>query len=213
MNREFEFSQLLRAYRSGIISEAAFGREMAELESGASANGGGFSANGKSYPSERAAVIAFIDNARANEFCAGLAFPKWAAVCKTDCIRSGLSMIAERESYHARVFEQRLKELGAEKQAVEAEEVSKFHEYFGDTNISDGDKLLRLTALFPNPKEAVSFIGEFAEKLKDDQQTKEMLKLFQQDELSTTTWLMESCAALNGLNSGTQQPAAAAAMH
>jgi len=69
-----------------------------------------------------------------------------------------------------------------------------------------------LTALFPNPKEAVSFIGEFAEKLRDDQQTKEMLKLFQQDELSTTNWLMESCAALNGLNIGTQATAAAAAM-
>ena len=117
-------------------------------------------------------------------------------------------MIAERESYHARVFEQRLKELGAEKRAVEAEEVSKFHDYFGDTNMSDGDKLVRLTALFPNPKETVSFIGEFAGKLKDDQQTKEMLKLFQQDELSTTTWLLESCAAINGVKSGTQ-PAAA----
>jgi rubrerythrin len=212
MNQDFVFSQLLQAYRRGIISEAAFEREMAEVERGAGANGGGFSANGQSYPSERAAVIAFIDNLRANEFCAGLAFPKWAAVCKTDCIRSGLSMIAERESYHARVFEQRLKELGAEKRAVEAEEVSKFHDYFGDPNISDGDKLLRLTALFPNPKEAVSFIGEFAEKLRDDQQTKEMLKLFQQDELSTTNWLMESCSALNGLNIGTQATAAAAAM-
>jgi hypothetical protein len=203
MNPDFEFTQLLRAYRGGIIGEAAFEREMAELERGAGANGGGFSANGKSYPSERAAVIDFVDDLRANEFCAGLAFPKWAAVCKTDCIRSGLSMIAERESYHARVFEQRLKELGAEKRAVEAAEVSQLHDYFGDPKISDGDKLLRLTALFPNPREAVSFIGEFAGRLKDDQQTKEMLKLFQQDELSTATWLTESCAAING-----QKPAA-----
>ncbi|MGA2410878.1 MAG: hypothetical protein ABSG46_10890, partial [Candidatus Binataceae bacterium] len=115
------------------------------------------------------------------------------------------------ESYHARIFEQRLKELGAEKKAVEAEEVSKFHDYFGDTSISDADKLLRLTSLFTDPKEATNFIGEFASKLKDDQQTKEMLKLFQQDELSSTTWLLESCAALNGLNSGKQAVAAAGA--
>ncbi|MGA2410741.1 MAG: hypothetical protein ABSG46_10185, partial [Candidatus Binataceae bacterium] len=70
MNRDFEFSQLLRAYRRGIISEAAFEREMAELERDGS-NGAGFSANGKSYPSERTAVIDFVDNLRANEFCAG----------------------------------------------------------------------------------------------------------------------------------------------
>jgi rubrerythrin len=212
MNRDFEFSQLLRAYRRGIITEATFASEMAELERGAGGNGSGFSANGKTYPSERAAVIEFIDSLRANEFCAGLAFPKWAEVCKTDCIRSGLSMIAERESYHARVFEQRLKELGAEQRAVESEAVSKLHDYFGDNNVSDADKLLRLTARFPNPKEAVSFIAEFADKLKEDQQTKEMLKLFHQDELSTTTWLLESCAALNGLKGGTQPVADAAAM-
>ena len=68
MNRDFEFSQLLRAYRRGIITEATFESEMAELERGAGANGSGFSVNGKSYPSERAAVIEFVDNLRANEF-------------------------------------------------------------------------------------------------------------------------------------------------
>jgi len=211
MNRDFEFSQLLRAYRRGIISETAFEREMGELEREAGTNGGGFSANGKTYPSERAAVIDFIDGARANEFCAGLAFPKWMAVCKTDCIRSGLAMIAERESYHARVFEMRLKELGAEKRAVESEGAAKLHEYFGDPNMSDADKLLRLTSRLTSPKETVSFIGEFADKLKDDQQTKEMLKLFQQDELSSVAWLMESCAALNAIKSEAQ-PAANGAM-
>jgi hypothetical protein len=42
MNRDFEFRQLLRAYRAGIIGEQAFEGEMAELErsNGASANGG-----------------------------------------------------------------------------------------------------------------------------------------------------------------------------
>ena len=32
MNRDFEIRQLLRAYRSGIMSEAAFEEEMARLE-------------------------------------------------------------------------------------------------------------------------------------------------------------------------------------
>jgi hypothetical protein len=51
MNQDFVFSQLVQAYRRGIISEAAFEREMAEVERGAGANGGGFSANGQSYTS------------------------------------------------------------------------------------------------------------------------------------------------------------------
>jgi hypothetical protein len=66
MSRDFEFKQLLRAYRSGIISEATFEGEMKCLESGEMTNGngngmGGFKAFGKTYGSERAAVISFLD--------------------------------------------------------------------------------------------------------------------------------------------------------
>ena len=35
MNRDFEFRQLLRAYRSGVITEETFEQEMANLETGA----------------------------------------------------------------------------------------------------------------------------------------------------------------------------------
>jgi hypothetical protein len=34
MNRDFEVRQLLRAYRSGLLSEAAFEEEMNRLEGG-----------------------------------------------------------------------------------------------------------------------------------------------------------------------------------
>jgi hypothetical protein len=193
MNRDFEFRQLLRAYRKGIISEAAFEQEIGELERTAASNGAG----GRNQPSERDAIIKFIDGVRGNEACAGQAFSKWVAACKTDCIRSGLAMIAERESYHARIFESRLRELGAEPRAKEVAGVLELHEYFPDAALSDGQKLLRLTAGFPAPKETLRFITDFAETIKDDLQTKEALKLFYQDELSSTTWLLESCAALN----------------
>jgi hypothetical protein len=193
MNRDFEFRQLLRAYRNGIISEAAFGQEVGELERAASGNGAG----GRNQSSERDAIIKFIDGVRANEACAGQAFSKWVTACKTDCIRSGLAMIAERESYHARIFEARLRELGAEPRAKEVAGVLELHEYFPDNSLNDAEKLLRLTAGFPVPKETLKLITDFADTIKDDLQTKEALKLFYQDELSSTTWLRESCAALN----------------
>ena len=44
MNRDFEFRQLLRAYRSGVITEETFEQEMAKLETGGAEmtrNGGG----------------------------------------------------------------------------------------------------------------------------------------------------------------------------
>jgi hypothetical protein len=205
MSRDFEFKQLLRAYRQGILNEAGFEQQLAELERSAGAgNGARFEADGKTQASEKEAIIAFVDDLRANEYCASLAFPKWVAACKTDCLRSGLAMIAEREGYHARVFEQRLKELGAQPRATESPRVAELHNYFGDTNMSDGDKLLKVAGLVNDPKAAIRFITDFADRIKADLQTKEMLKLFAQDELSSGTWLVESCAAIN-------QPAASAA--
>jgi len=115
MNREFEFKQLLRAYRGGIIGEAAFEQEMARLETGGAAesngaNSAGFRAFGRTYKSERAAVVSFIDKVCAGEANGAEAFRRWAEVCKTECIRSGLRIVAEREAYHARVFEARMRE-------------------------------------------------------------------------------------------------------
>ncbi len=198
MDREFEFKQLLRAYRAGIIGKAAFDEEMARLEGNGSSNGGGgFRAFGRIYKSERDAVISFLDKVRAGEANGGEAFAAWAAVCKTDCIHTGLRIIAEREAYHARIFEQRLLELGGEKRATTSEEGLKFKAYLGDPNVPDTEKLLSFTKNVGEAKEAVRPIHEFAALLKDDLATKEALKLFAADELSSVTWVWEVCAALS----------------
>jgi hypothetical protein len=213
MNRDFEFKQLLRAYRSGVITEETFEHEMANLETGATemTNGaGGFQAFGKTYNNEREAIIAFIDRARVAESNAGIAFNNWANVCKTDCIRSGLRMISERESYHGRMFERRLRDMGAECRASLSEDSRKFAETVSDQGLTDNEKLLRFNALVPDPNAAVKPILEFADMIKDDLETKEMIKLFYEDELSSTKWLQYACATLNAPAQATQmaQPSA-----
>jgi hypothetical protein len=205
MSRDFEFKQLMRAYRSGIISEATFEQEMAALERGASAsNGAGeFRAFGRTYKSERAAIVSFIDKVRAGEANGGEAFAAWAAACKTDCVRTGIRMIAEREAYHARIFAQRLAELGGEPRATTTEEGRKFLAYLADPAVPDNEKLLRITSNIGKPEDAIRPICEFADLIREDVQTKEALRLFAEDELSSTRWLYDACVALN-------QPAAQA---
>ncbi|HYA34772.1 MAG TPA: hypothetical protein VEF03_04090 [Candidatus Binataceae bacterium] len=197
MNTDFEFRQLMRAYRSGLISEATFESEMAKLEGKAGANGHGFKAFGKTYKCERDAVVSFLDKVRAGEAGGGEAFAAWAAVCTTDCIRSGLRMVSERESYHSRIFEQRLLELGGEKRAGQTEQGRKFRDTLADPSIPDNEKLLMFTRVVGEPKDAVKPIQEFIALIKEDEQTKEALKLFCEDEFSTATWLWNACAALN----------------
>ena len=213
MNRNFEFKQLLRAYRTGIIDEATFEQEMKHLENGAhSSNGAGsgaFKAFGKSYDSECAAVIGFLEAVSAAETNGGETVRAWLEVCTTDCIRGGLKMVAEREAYHGRAFTQRLAELGGTMPDRMTEEFRKNLEYLRDTKISDLAKLKRGAERFPNPEETIHPIFEFAQSLKEDLQTKEMVQLFAEDELSTLKWQKAAWAALDPRNKGTQASAAA----
>jgi rubrerythrin len=201
MTHDFEFRQLLRALRKGIISESTFEAEFAEIErSAARSNGGrrdGFEAFGRTYRSEQAAIVSFIDKARVGEKNGAEAFAAWAEVCKTDCIRLGLRMIAERESYHSRVFERRLAELGAEQRATVSEGGQRFRQHLADPDVPDAQKLLFFTREVGSPEEIVKPICELAALVKEDVATKEALRLFAEDELSTAKWIWESCAALN----------------
>lgn len=200
MNRDFEFKQLLRAYRAGIITEQAFESEMAALEGGhAGSNGGrGVHAMGKTYATEREAVIAMLDRFRAGEANGQAAFSGWEKNVSTECIRSGIRMITEREGYHARIFERRLRDLGAECKAPISEASKKITEALSDTKMNDCQKLMYITSLAPDPEAFFKPVCDFVENIKDDLETKELFKLYVQDELSSAKWLMYACRALNG---------------
>jgi len=202
VNREFEFRQILRAYRGGIIGETAFEQEMARLEAGAvpqanGVNGAAFRAFGRTYKSERAAVVSFLDKVCAGEANGAEAFRRWADVCTTECIRSALRTVAEREAYHARVFEARLRDLGAERRASASDDARRFTALLGDGKRADGEKLMEFVRVVGDADAAVKPIHEFAALLVEDLETKEALRLFAEDEYSTVKWAHDACAALN----------------
>jgi len=204
MSRGFEFKQLMRAYRAGAINETDFEREMKNLENGsAHGNGsGGFVAFGRTYASEREAVMRFLETVSPAETNGGEAIRKWLEVCTTECIRGGLQMVAEREAYHGRAFERRLKELGGTFVNKPTEEHTKSLAYLGNASVSDLEKLQRGAKRFPNPDETIRPLFEFAELLKEDLQTKEMVNLFAQDELSTLKWQNALCEKLSAMQHG-----------
>ena len=89
MSRDFQFKQILRAYRMGIISEATLEQEMKVLENGAqgSSNGNGaFKAFGQTYGSERAAVMRFLEAVSAAETNGGDLVRAWLAICKNEAV-------------------------------------------------------------------------------------------------------------------------------
>jgi hypothetical protein len=210
MTKNFEFKQLLRAFRMGVIDEATFEQEMKHLENGHSSNGasaGSFTAFGKTYASEHEAVMKFLETVSAAETNGGDTVRAWLGVCTTDCIRGGLKMVAERESYHGRTFTQRLNELGGSMPDRMTEDFKKQLAHQGDPKISDLAKLKRGAERFPNPEETIRPLFEFGASLKEDLQTKEMVQLFAEDELSTLKWQKAAWAALGPKTADTQASA------
>jgi len=210
MNRDFEFRQLLRAYRAGIINEATFEAELGSLENGAANGNGsrGFVAMGMTYVNEREAVASMLDRFRSGEANGEEAFKGWAAQCTTECIRSGLRMIAEREGYHARIFERRMRDLGLECKAETSPLGREFTAKVSDNGTPDNQKLLYATSFFSDVDAFFKPFVELAENIKEDLESKELFKLYVQDEISSAKWLMESCAALNGAAPVASAPAA-----
>ena len=153
---------------------------------------------GKTYASERDAVATMLDRFRAGEANGEVAFGNWSKIVSTECVRSGIRIIAEREGYHSRIFERRMRDLGLECKAEVSAEGKRITECLSDPKLSDNEKLLRLNALVPDPEAFFKPVCEFVDNIKDDQETKELFKLYVQDELSSAKWLNYACQALNG---------------
>ena len=163
MNRDFEIRQLLRAFRSGIMSEAAFEEELTRLEHESGEAGqtpiSGFETCGRSYRSEREAVLSFLDELFATQSDSAIAFAKWAAVCRTNGLRTGLIIAAERAAYHARVIQRRTHELGAELHSATTPNGAKMIAVLADGAISDLDKLAAITSLIQDPQQAAGTVA------------------------------------------------------
>jgi hypothetical protein len=199
MNRDFEVRQLLRAFRSGVLSEAAFEDELTRIEHEAGDSGQsaiqGFEAGGRTYRSEREAVLTFLDELHAAQMDAAIGFAKWSSVCQSRGLRTGLAIAAERNVYHTRVIQHRVRELGGSLRSVTTEEGTKLSQVLADSEISDFEKLSALIAIIRDPRQAIEPLVAFASALKSDVETKQALRLFAEDDLSTATWLRDALAA------------------
>ncbi|MDB5392642.1 MAG: hypothetical protein JWM91_148 [Rhodospirillales bacterium] len=159
---------------------------------------GGFAAFGMNFASEREAIIGLIDKIQVAEACAGVALSSWAETCQIPALRGGLRMIAEREAFHGRIFSQRIRDLGAECQAPLDRFSIESEACIADPNLTDLEKLTSLVERNGDPETLISPVLAFAELLTEDLETKEALKLYYADEISSGNWLRDMCRTLGG---------------
>jgi hypothetical protein len=154
----------------------------------------GFQAFGRSFASEREAIVGLIDVLRAEESAAGLAIASWVKVCRNPTLKGGLNWIAERESFHGRVFGQRLKDLGEDwKATIGPDRGPDYQACLADPNVADEMKLVRLIGNLGDTETLIAPVREFAERITEDLETREALRLYCEDEISSGRWLCELC--------------------
>jgi hypothetical protein len=157
-----------------------------------------FTAFGRTYPSEREAIIGLMDSIQVAEACAGRALAAWSESCKIPALRGGLKMIAEREAYHGRVFQQRIRDMGGECKAELDPFSLQSEACIYNSALTDLEKLTDLVERNGNPETLIAPVLAFAELLTEDLESKEALKLYYADEISSGNWLRDTCRTLTG---------------
>jgi hypothetical protein len=159
---------------------------------------GTFTAFGKEFPSEREAIIGLMDSIQVAEACAGVAIANWIETCTIPELRGGLRMIAEREAFHGRVFQQRIHDLGGECKAPLDPFSTESEAILADPHLTDLEKLTNLVERNGDPETLISPVLTFAELLTEDTESAETLKLYYADEISSGNWLRDMCHKLTG---------------
>jgi hypothetical protein len=137
-----------------------------------------------------------MDSVQVAEACAGVAIANWIETCTIPELRGGLRIIAEREAFHGRVFQQRLRDLGAECK-TELDPFSAATEaVINDPHLSDLEKLTELVERNGDPEILLTPILTLAESLTEDLESREALKLYFADEMSSGIWFREMCRKL-----------------
>ena len=192
---DFEARQLLKAYRKGLISDALFEEQMRELGNG---NGGGYYYNGKTHPTEREMVMHLLDELRCAENFASEYLNCWVQVSDQECVKGGLRMVQQRETFHAQVLEARLRELGGIPQCtVPGERRDKELSFYASTEKKDLEKLQSVAGRIKDTATLFKPLNDAIAQIKEDQQSKELLRSFLDDEMSSTKWLLEACETLS----------------
>ncbi len=143
-------------------------------------------------------TIKFLDQFRAGEALGEASLGAWCDVSTTPCLKGGLRTIQTREGSHARLLEQRIKELGGSPSFELPDAIyNAAMEGAADTSKTDAEKVLGFVSQFPDCDAALQPIHAMADRLDHDQETQSLLRTIVQDERSTLEWLNEACALLN----------------
>lgn len=160
--------------------------------------------NGKGHASEREMIMSLLDEFRCTENFASEYLARWIEVSDQECVKGGLRTVQQRETFHARLLEARLRELGGVPQCTVPEERrEKEMGFYASAEKSDLEKLQSIATWLKDPAEVLKPFTDVIAQIQEDQHTKELLRTIIDDEMSSIRWLLVSCETLTVLKKAT----------
>ena len=157
---------------------------------------------GKPNPNEREKIMHLLDEYSCTEGFVAEYLPRWIAVSPHQGVKGGLRTVQVREASHARLLKARLQELGGARQyALPAERREKEIPFYASTERTDVEKLHALATLFGDPDEFLQPVTDLIVEIREDQQSKELLRTIIDDERASITWLVEMYKTLSAAES------------
>lgn len=144
-------------------------------------------------------TVAFLDQFRANEAAAANWIGAWIENSDIACLRGGLRTVQQRETIHAELLENRIKELGGScTYKIPEADRKRYLETYGGTACSDAEKVKALVGEVGDVDAFLKPFDDFSSRLDGDPETQFLLRTIVQDERSTIQFLNDACALLNG---------------
>lgn len=152
---------------------------------------------GKPDPGERERIVHLLQAYRSTENFNAHYIPLWAQATPDEGMRGGLRIVHAREGFHARVLRERLRELG---ETTFIEVAQERHDrdvpFFASPQRSDLEKLDLLVHVFEDCDAFFEPITSLIDEIRDDLQTREMLRTILDDEYATVKWFRHMHAVL-----------------
>ncbi len=156
---------------------------------------------GKPNPSERDRIVHLLQAYRSTESFNAYYLPKWAEASTNEGLKGGLRIVQAREGVHARLMRERLRELG-ETTFIEVSQERHDQQvpFFASREKTDLEKLAFLGHVFEDLDDFFKPITDLIDDIKEDLQTREMLRTILDNEYATVKWFA-------GMQRGLSEPA------
>ena len=156
-----------------------------------------FSYRDHTFATESELVLRLLDEFRCAEQFAAEYLRRWIEVSDQERVRGGLRVIQQREEYHGRLLEARLRELGGVPACTPPEERQRDLPFYAAADRTDAEKLLAVAKRLRDPNALLQPLRDAVAQVQSDQETRVLLDLLVEDEVSSVQWLRGICAAVN----------------